>query len=496
MNDRSDEPYLLLRSPSLTQSGSPVAGIGAARPAFQAAAVPRRQRARLWQLPASMHCSIIGTCLTTADLRRAIRTITGDDCKGLSELQVHEQGVRLAHDGQAGGKALHRFLDDRHRVTLKRFDKAGDAAAVAALWEAAKAEGDIPGAYWALVTHWATDGLLSKQAFGDVHMLSHLVGAANRADIRRLNELAARLAEALLRGERQQAWIQALSAERDELNRRFEKLMLERVQAEVAAGAGNGIDEETGGPVEAGLPLPGREAADVPAGTGAVIEAGASAAVGASAKAGISAGAGAPMRSPADADDERQALRALVQSLSCRLEHETNRRRRMEQQSVEQRAALTRAQRSVQELVHRESRLEEELHALAARWQQTADPARAADADRLAGRTLLYVGGRPGQIAQLRALVEQQGGRLIHHDGGVEGRSGLLPGLVSRADLVAFPVDCISHEATGILKRTCRHAGKPCLALRSAGLGSLALLLERLDTAGTENAAVVQGADG
>lgn len=451
MNDRSDEPYLPLRSPSLTQPGSPVVGIGPVRPAFQAVG-PRRQRTKLWQLPASMHCSIIGTCLTTADLRRAIRTITGDDCKGRSDLQVHEHGVRLAYDGQAGGRALHRFLDDRHRITLKRFDKAGDAAAVAALWESAKAEGDIPGAYWALVTHWATDGLLSKRAFGDVHMLSHLVGAANRADIRRLNELAGRLAEALLRSERQQARIQALSAERDELNQRFEKLMLERVQAEVAAGAGNGIDDAGERPAEAG----------------------------------------APMRDPVDADDERQALRALVQSLSCRLEHETVRRRRFEQQSVEHRAALTRAQRTVQELVHRESRLEEELRALAARWQQTADPARAADAERLAGRTLLYVGGRPGQIVQLRALVEQQGGRLIHHDGGVEGRSGLLPGLVSRADVVAFPVDCISHEATGILKRTCRHAGKPCLALRSAGLGSLALLLERLDT---EAAVTPQRAD-
>lgn len=46
-----------------------------------------------------------------------------------------------------------------------------------------------PGAYWAALSHPATNDVLLREIFADVHMLSHLVGAANRADIRRLRQL-------------------------------------------------------------------------------------------------------------------------------------------------------------------------------------------------------------------------------------------------------------------------------------------------------------------
>src|SRR5271169_6792223 len=59
---------------------------------------------------------------------------------------------------------------------------------------------------------------------------------------------------------------------------------------------------------------------------------------------------------------------------------------------------------------------------------------------------------------------------FLHHDGGIEERGGLLQGLISRADCVFFPVDCISHAAMSLVKRTCRQSGKPFLPLRGAGL--------------------------
>jgi hypothetical protein len=92
--------------------------------------------------------------------------------------------------------------------------------------------------------------------------------------------------------------------------------------------------------------------------------------------------------------------------------------------------------------------------------------------------TLLYVGGRPAQIGHLRALAERFGAALLHHDGGVEERSGLLPGLVSRADTVLFPVDCISHAAMLAIKRLCRQIGKPLVPLRSAGLAPFCAYLK------------------
>ncbi len=92
----------------------------------------------------------------------------------------------------------------------------------------------------------------------------------------------------------------------------------------------------------------------------------------------------------------------------------------------------------------------------------------------LSARTMLYVGGRPNQIPQLKSLVERTGARFLHHDGGIEHSSSLLPGLISRADVLLFPIDCISHDAVATLKRLCRQLEKPYLPLRTASLATLA----------------------
>ncbi len=47
----------------------------------------------------------------------------------------------------------------------------------------------MEGAYWAIATHPLASEALFNEVFGDIHMLSHLVGAANRADLKRLLEL-------------------------------------------------------------------------------------------------------------------------------------------------------------------------------------------------------------------------------------------------------------------------------------------------------------------
>ena len=61
-----------------------------------------------------------------------------------------------------------------------------------------------PRAYWAALTHPNATQAIIREAFREVHMLSHLVGAANRADIRRLHQLEADNAELQARLDRQQ----------------------------------------------------------------------------------------------------------------------------------------------------------------------------------------------------------------------------------------------------------------------------------------------------
>ncbi|MBW6401130.1 DUF2325 domain-containing protein [Roseomonas sp. HJA6] len=93
-----------------------------------------------------------------------------------------------------------------------------------------------------------------------------------------------------------------------------------------------------------------------------------------------------------------------------------------------------------------------------------------------APRTILYVGGRSGQTAVLRRAAERCGAELLHHD--AEQGSALLAGLVGRASLVVFPVDCVSHDAALAVKRLCRQTGRPFRPLRSTGAASLLAALQ------------------
>ncbi len=98
----------------------------------------------------------------------------------------------------------------------------------------------------------------------------------------------------------------------------------------------------------------------------------------------------------------------------------------------------------------------------------------------LHGDVVLYVGGRPHQTAHLREAAETVGADLLHHDGGIESHSSLLPGLVSRSDLVVFPVDCVSHDAALKLKALCRQAGKRYVPLRTASVTALLAALQTI----------------
>jgi hypothetical protein len=47
-----------------------------------------------------------------------------------------------------------------------------------------------------------------------------------------------------------------------------------------------------------------------------------------------------------------------------------------------------------------------------------------------------------------------------------------------------FPVDCVSHDAVGAIKRLCRRTSKPFIPLRSSSVTSFAAALEHPRIAG------------
>src|SRR5262252_1427142 len=151
--------------------------------------------ARLHDLPSHLMCSVIGTCLGLGTLRKLVARFVDIDRERATDLEIHHAAVELATAGEAGAKNLHKALDDHHAATIRRFRGAGSEAALEAMWREALQSGEVPGAYWAVLTHPRATTDLRARAFGEVHMLSHLVGAANRADIRRLVALERENAE-------------------------------------------------------------------------------------------------------------------------------------------------------------------------------------------------------------------------------------------------------------------------------------------------------------
>jgi hypothetical protein len=132
-------------------------------------------------------------------------------------------------------------------------------------------------------------------------------------------------------------------------------------------------------------------------------------------------------------------------------------------------------------LERRESELRDELEA-AERSLVRRAPEGQRSSDRsidLARVTILYVGGRTNNVVQLRMLSEEYGATFLHHDGGVDDRSGLLASQVAQADLVYFPVDCVSHNAVAVIKRMARRLGKSYVALRSSGLTTFVSAMRR-----------------
>ena len=159
-------------------------------PGSESAVAARRDR--IWDLSSNLHCSIVGTCLSDTDLRHIFSKLKALDARTMSDHELHSRAVRAAGTRDAAGKLLNKALDKKHAAHLKRFARASDVGEVRTLWRAALEEGDVSGAYWAVMTHPLADKDLVREAFGDVHMLSHLIGKANRVDIARLRRLEAR----------------------------------------------------------------------------------------------------------------------------------------------------------------------------------------------------------------------------------------------------------------------------------------------------------------
>ena len=376
------------------------------------------RRDRIWELSSNLHCSIIGTCLSTGDLRSLLNKVGHGDARTASDHALHGRGVMLAGRRDGGGKLLQKLLDRRHEREIDRFAKAKTTEEVRLLWREYLDRGDIPGAYWAVLTHPATNSSLVQEVFGDVHMLSHLVGRSSRADVKRLAEVETELVARDETIAAQNARIHGLTNDRTALAAKVDDL--ERL---LATRSTSRTDEDL----------------------------------------------------LSDLARRDMALSALQQ----KLDREGSHRVTIEERGAKLASCLATLREELRHALAEIDEIKRERDKLEAILSVSLEDCDTdlSRFDGLRGKTILYVGGRPQTVSRLAALVSQTGGLLLDHDGGVEDSPALLAGLISRADLVLFPVDCVSHDAVGHIKRACRDGDRPYVPLRSAGLAAALAML-------------------
>jgi uncharacterized protein DUF2325 len=251
-----------------------------------------------------------------------------------------------------------------------------------------------------------------------------LVGAANRADIRRLVALEEENAELHAKVERQQQRLRETALERDASARRVDNLNIQIARLAARSPGSDSVEQH------------------------------------------------------AEADRLRDALAAR----DARLALQTSRCDAAEQRvaAEQENARLLRA--SLDDALALMRVIQDEANALERTMQAVNDTSNAKRGalDLLEGKRIVYVGGRPGSNSALRRLVEVAGGEMTVHDGGIEDRKGLIAAALPNADMVVFPVDCIDNDSMNMLKRVCERSQVAYYPLRTASVASFVELIARL----------------
>lgn len=383
---------------------------------------PSRRR-KLWDISHKCHCPIIGTCFDVLELRGLMKKVMVFP-SDTTDFVLHTTAVGACETRTRLSELLQKQLEKRFQATIRRFAVRKDTTTLRHLWKDAVTQAtEIPAALWATWSHPACDSVLEQEIYADIHMIQHQVASGNRADLK------------------------SLKAQRDE-NRELRQ-QLEKVRQENES-------------------LRAEKSSETQALGQRIVE----------------------LRAEQTGRDARIAslssqLEQLREDLPDLKDRQTLLRRANEAEA-RYRALLAHSEGRESEFCRLKERLdhaEEFIVQLSTDTSLEKDaPSKAIPAEKLSGKCILCVGGRVSAVDAYRQLVEQSGGRFIHHDGGIEESMHRIDGALTAADLVICQAGCISHNAYWRVKEQCKRTGKRCIFVRNSGVGSFGRVLDEAIT--------------
>jgi hypothetical protein len=374
------------------------------------------RRRRLWELPAKYHCPLIGVCFDVAELRRMVGKAL-DYPPDTTDYVWHTIAVGVCDKRCPLSEQFNRLLDKRFALMIRRMAACKTAPELRAAWREVCRHGtEIPAGLWAACTHPACDRELEQEIQADIHMIQHQVGAGARIDLQAMKNL-----EAENRRLRQEA---------EAARKRCEQLRADH------AGEAAGLNRRISA---------------------------------------LQADLSAQEASVERLRGEMERLRAMLPDLDERVRLQA-RLRNTEERLSAARERETNLENEVARLRDFAAYAEETIEALVREPDPDAGvPDEAAylpGGNQLLGKCVLCVGGRSGAVNSYRSVVERQGGRFMHHDGGREESLHRIDGALAAADIVICQVGCISHNAYWRVKEQCKRTGKPCMFVKSTGTAS------------------------
>ena len=382
-------------------------------------AVVSGDRRRIWQIDPGMHCAVLGTCLALNDLHVIARRARYRIVPTMTAYELHSWFVDMMAYANDVSKLVDKELEKRHRVAVHAVRRARTGDELEARFKETAADGFIAGAFWGAMSHPLCTSTLAWRFFGEIHMLSHLVGASRRSDLARVHELETSCA--------------ALDAKLAHLKHDHRELAREKKKAdEHVATLDLSVDR-----LERRHSIACERIRSLEAATHAT------------------------------------ELESRLDEMRRRLEDAERRAHAAAADFDEARAAAKRADARARELEAENEALEIEL-ATTMRCPLAGDVDAANDTGALVGKRILCLGGRTNLVPHYRMIVERRGGEFLHHDGGIEDSLESVTRALTSVDAVVCPLDCVSHAATLKVRRACKNLLKRFVPLRSSGLSSFA----------------------
>ena len=380
-------------------------------------------RKKLWQLDSSLHCSVIGTCLSMEELMRFHQKFKLDTDIAETDYELHRYFVHTVNQNNYQSKHISKYLDKKYSVAVRQVSKIKSNEQLATLWDEAVTNGDIAAAYWALITSPHISEPLNDRVYGEVHMLSHLSGSTTRIDMQQRYQL--QQASQKYRQQLKQSHLE-IKHKTEEVKKVTQLLSLQQKRMRLLERKYKSVTVKINQP---------------------------------------------------DKKQDIKQLKRKIDEYESKFILQQNRLSRLEDNAQNWKNLAIQSGDQYLDLKKNHLRQKSELDALEKTVQElltsrTPSCSKQQECKNLCGQCILYVGGRNRQCANFRTVVEQQNGQFIHHDGGLHDGRLRLGSLLKQVDAVFCPLDCVSHEAAYKIKKYCKQHSKKLVWLPRSSLSA------------------------